>query len=42
MAGSTQEKSVQLTEGASALSERLNELALQAKGIAGEAATLAN
>ena len=42
MAASTQEKSVQLTEGATALSDRLNDLALQAKGIAGEAAVLAN
>ncbi len=42
MAASQQENSARLMEGAQALSQKLNELALQAKDVSGEAATLAN
>ena len=42
MAASTEANTAKLTDGAAALSERLHDLALQAKGIAGEAASLAN
>lgn len=37
-----EEKSTRINDGASALSDRLNELALQAERVAGDAATLAN
>ena len=42
MAASTHESTVRLTDGASALSRQLNELAMEAESIAREAASLAN
>ena len=42
MAGSTEAGSAKLTKEADALSDRLHDLALQAKEVAGDAASLAN